>query len=63
MGEIESVMSLFAFSPSDISQSPVADLMEPTQRQKTASLVNAAILRDQGHERSMYFRASTTSDL
>ena len=45
MKELESAMSLFAFDQKSIKDSPVADLLNNTQRQNTASLVNAAILK------------------
>lgn len=41
----ERTVTLLAFE--DASQSPLADLMDVTQRQKTASELNAAILSSQ----------------
>lgn len=41
----ERTVTLLAFE--DASQSPLADLMNVTQRQKTASELNAAILSSQ----------------
>lgn len=42
-------MSLLAFN--DAKSSPVGELMDVAQRQKTASELNAAILSSQGQER------------
>eukprot|EP00879_Flechtneria_rotunda_P005177 GHRR01005459.1.p1 GENE.GHRR01005459.1~~GHRR01005459.1.p1 ORF type:complete len:230 (+),score=84.88 GHRR01005459.1:272-961(+) len=47
--ELERTVSLLAFE--DAKGSPVGDLMEVAQRQKTASELNAAILSSQGQER------------
>jgi len=44
--ELEQVMALLAFEPTVVS--PVSDLLQPTQRQKTAGEVNAALLAAQG---------------
>ncbi|KAL3157721.1 Glucose-induced degradation complex subunit [Trebouxia sp. C0010 RCD-2024] len=46
--ELERTVTLLAFE--DASQSPLADLMSVTQRQKTASELNAAILSSQRQE-------------
>lgn len=46
--ELERTVALLAFE--DIQTSPVADLMDVTQRQKTASELNAAILSSQCQE-------------
>lgn len=45
LAELERTMALLAFS--DAKASPVAHLLEPAQRQKTASELNAAILDSQ----------------
>lgn len=45
LAELERTMALLAFE--DASKSPVAYLLEPAQRQKTASELNAAILTSQ----------------
>lgn len=45
LAELERTMALLAFE--DTSKCPVADLLEPAQRQKTASELNAAILTSQ----------------
>lgn len=42
-------MALLAFE--DAKSSPVGDLMDVSQRQKTASELNAAILSSQGQEK------------
>ncbi|EIE21641.1 hypothetical protein COCSUDRAFT_33734 [Coccomyxa subellipsoidea C-169] len=47
--ELERTMALLAFE--DTRSSPVADLMDISQRQKTASELNAAILSSQCQER------------
>ena len=47
----ERTVTLLAFE--DASQSPLADLMDVTQRQKTASELNAAILSSQCQVRSL----------
>lgn len=47
--ELERTMALLAFE--DKSKCPVADLLEPAQRQKTASELNAAILTSQCQEK------------
>ena len=49
LAELERTMALLAFE--DTSKSPVADLLEPAQRQKTASELNAAILTSQCQEK------------
>ncbi|KAL0478128.1 glucose-induced degradation protein [Acrasis kona] len=48
LDEIEKTMSLLAFA--DMSDSPVSQLLESSQRQKTASELNAAILESQCQE-------------
>jgi hypothetical protein len=45
----ERTVALLAFE--DAKASPLGDLMEVTQRQKTASELNAAILESQCHEK------------
>ncbi len=45
LAELERTMALLAFS--DIAKSPVAHLLDASQRQKTASELNAAILNSQ----------------
>ncbi|KAL9243592.1 hypothetical protein vseg_017461 [Gypsophila vaccaria] len=47
--ELEKTVALLAFE--DASKSPVADLLDISQRLKTASEVNAAILTSQSHEK------------
>lgn len=47
--ELERTMTLLAFE--DANNSPVADLLAPSQRQKTASELNAAILNSQCQEK------------
>jgi hypothetical protein len=42
-------VALLAFD--DVGASPLADLMDPAQRQKTASELNAAILSSQSKEK------------
>lgn len=49
LSELERTMALLAFD--DMSKCPVADLLEPAQRQKTASELNAAILTSQCQEK------------
>lgn len=48
LGELERTVALLAFE--DAKNSPVADLMDVAQRQKTASELNAAILSSQCQE-------------
>eukprot|EP00184_Porphyridium_aerugineum_P006270 CAMPEP_0184700550 /NCGR_PEP_ID=MMETSP0313-20130426/14250_1 /TAXON_ID=2792 /ORGANISM="Porphyridium aerugineum, Strain SAG 1380-2" /LENGTH=233 /DNA_ID=CAMNT_0027160273 /DNA_START=10 /DNA_END=711 /DNA_ORIENTATION=+ len=50
LSELEKVMALLAFD--DPSKSPLAELLDQSQRQKTASELNAAILTSQSHERN-----------
>jgi glucose-induced degradation protein 8 len=45
LSELERTITLLAFE--DTSKSPMADLLSPAQRQKTASELNAAILENQ----------------
>ncbi|KAG6392215.1 hypothetical protein SASPL_146426 [Salvia splendens] len=47
--ELERTVALFAFE--DVSNCPVSDLLDISQRLKTASEVNAAILTSQSHEK------------
>ena len=47
--ELERTVALLAFE--DISTCPVGDLLDVSQRQKTASELNAAILTSQSHEK------------
>lgn len=49
LAELERTMALLAFE--DVSKCPVADLLAPAQRQKTASELNAAILTNQCQEK------------
>ena len=48
-------MALFAFDEKTLLDSPVNELMDNSQRQKTASIVNAAILKSYHEERSWNF--------
>ncbi|EGG18394.1 UPF0559 protein [Cavenderia fasciculata] len=47
--ELEKTISLLAFD--DIAKSPLSSLVEASQRQKTASELNAAILVSQSHDK------------
>jgi len=47
--ELERTMALLAFD--DTTVSPVGDLLHPSQRQRTASELNAAILTSQSQEK------------
>lgn len=47
--ELERTVSLLAFE--DVSNCPVGELLDISQRLKTASEVNAAILTSQSHEK------------
>ena len=47
--ELERTVSLLAFE--DVNNCPVAELLDISQRLKTASEVNAAILTSQSHEK------------
>ncbi|GAQ80360.1 hypothetical protein KFL_000520320 [Klebsormidium nitens] len=47
--ELERTVALLAFE--DTANSPVSDLLDISQRQKTASELNAAILTSQSHEK------------
>ncbi|GAB4821825.1 hypothetical protein N2152v2_008871 [Parachlorella kessleri] len=47
--ELERTVTLLVFE--DVKDSPLADLMEPSQRHKTASELNAAILASQSQEK------------
>ena len=49
LAELERTIALLAFDPSSTA-SPVADLLDVSQRQKTASELNAAILSSQSQE-------------
>ena len=49
MEELERTMALLAFD--DTTVSPVGDLLHPSQRQRTASELNAAILTSQSQEK------------
>ena len=49
LGELERTIALLAFE--DCAASPLSDLLDPSQRQKTASELNAAILTSQSHEK------------
>lgn len=46
--DLEKTVALLAFE--DVSKCPVAELLDESQRVKTASEVNAAILTSQSHE-------------
>lgn len=51
LGELEATLALLAFdAPADADTCPVAALLAPSQRQKTASELNAAILASQNQE-------------
>lgn len=50
LGELERTMALLAFE--DITSSPVSDLFDSFQRQKTASELNAAILTAQNQDKN-----------
>lgn len=54
----ERTVTLLAFE--DANQSPLADLMDVTQRQKTASELNAAILSSQCQVRTLKYGQSHT---
>lgn len=47
--ELEKTVALLAFE--DVSNCPVGELLDVSQRLKTASEVNAAILTSQSHEK------------
>lgn len=47
--EIEKTVALLAFE--DVKNSPYGELLDMSQRMKTASEVNAAILTSQSHEK------------
>ena len=49
--ELERTVALLAFE--DVSNCPVGDLLDISQRLKTASEVNAAILTSQSHEKGL----------
>lgn len=49
-------MSLFAFDSSTLEDSPLAELMDNSQRQNTASQVNAAILKSIHQEQGEIFK-------
>ncbi|WVY92845.1 hypothetical protein V8G54_031933 [Vigna mungo] len=51
--ELERTVALLAFE--DVSNCPVGDLLDISQRLKTASEVNAAILTSQSHEKDIGF--------
>lgn len=51
--DIEKTMSLLAFE--SIENSPMKELLDDGQRQKTASEVNAAILESQSQEKSLNY--------
>jgi hypothetical protein len=56
--ELERTVALLAFE--DSANSPVSDLLDISQRQKTASELNAAILTSQSHEKG---RQSVTTPI
>jgi len=49
LDELERTVALLAFE--DVVNSPLGELLSPSQRQKTASELNAAILTSQSHEK------------
>ncbi|CAL5412175.1 unnamed protein product [Camellia sinensis] len=49
--ELERTVALLAFN--DVSNCPVGELLDVSQRHKTASEVNAAILMSQSHEKTL----------
>jgi len=49
--ELERTVALLAFE--DVSNCPVGELLDISQRLKTASEVNAAILTSQSHEKGL----------
>ena len=51
--ELEKTVALLAFE--DVSNCPVGELLDISQRLKTASEVNAAILTSQSHEKGQYW--------
>lgn len=56
VSELETAMSLFAFDSSTLEDSPLAELMDNSQRQNTASQVNAAILKSIHQEQGEIFK-------
>ena len=50
--EIEKTVALLVFE--DVKNCPYGELLDVSQRLKTASEVNAAILTSQSHEKGMY---------
>ncbi|KAJ1961044.1 hypothetical protein H4R35_007489 [Dimargaris xerosporica] len=50
LDELEKTMTLLAFDPSSQHHSPVSDLLDFSQRQKTASELNAAILAAKSYQ-------------
>jgi hypothetical protein len=50
--ELERTVALLAFE--DTVNCPVGELLDISQRQKTASELNAAILTSQSHEKGLY---------
>jgi hypothetical protein len=59
--ELERTVALLAFE--DSANSPVSDLLDISQRQKTASELNAAILTSQSHEKGMQLQFSYANRL
>lgn len=59
--ELERTVALLAFE--DSANSPVSDLLDISQRQKTASELNAAILTSQSHEKGMQSQFSYANRL
>lgn len=55
--ELEKTVALLAFE--DVASSPVGELLDISQRLKTASEVNAAILTSQSHEKGWSFTLLT----
>lgn len=51
LDELERTVALLAFE--DVANCPVGDLLDISQRLKTASEVNAAILTSQSHEKGL----------
>ncbi|KAK2644150.1 hypothetical protein Ddye_019345 [Dipteronia dyeriana] len=57
--ELEKTVALLAFE--DVSNCPVGDLLDISQRLKTASEVNAAILTSQSHEKGCFWSKCMSS--
>jgi CTLH/CRA C-terminal to LisH motif domain len=59
--EIEKTVALLAFE--DVKNSPYGELLDTSQRMKTASAVNAAILTSQSHEKGILVICSSLYQL